>query len=120
MNDVDLSDKALFKNIYKKNKMKEIQKIKTYNTVLCKCEKKIKWAANNDQFHIFFEIPRFCLSCPLYNIEECTFFIIQKLKTKFKVHQFTPEQLKQLGIKLNHKYITSILYIFQHHPKCFS
>ena len=40
---------------------------------------------NNEQFQCFFEIPRFCLSCPLYNIDECVYFIMQKLKSKFKV-----------------------------------
>ena len=43
---------------------------------------------------MFFEIPRFCLSCPLYNIDECVYFIIQKLKSKFKIHYFSPNDLK--------------------------
>ena len=34
------SDKSLWKTIYKNNKRKEQQKIKTYNIILGKCEKK--------------------------------------------------------------------------------
>ena len=39
-NDIINSSK-LYKNICKRNKAKELQKIKTYNTVLSKCERKI-------------------------------------------------------------------------------
>ena len=34
------SDKTLWKTIYKNNKKKEQQKLKTYNIILSKCEKK--------------------------------------------------------------------------------
>ena len=36
------SDKSLWKQIYKNNKKKEQQK-KTYNIILNKCKKKIRW-----------------------------------------------------------------------------
>jgi len=110
------TDKSLYKTIYNKNKTKELQKIKIYNTILNKCEKKIKWAANNNQFSCYYEIPRFCLSCPLYNISECVYFIIEKLKTKFKVHYFSPENLQQLGLG-NKNELTGILYISWDHIK---
>lgn len=92
------ADKTLWKTIYKNNKKKEQQKVKVYNTILTKCEKKIRWHAQNDQFQCFFEIPVFCLSCPLYNISECVYFIMQKLQSKFKVHYFSPDDLKKAGI----------------------
>tara|TARA_Y100000591_G_C21731493_1_gene644358 strand:+ start:208 stop:573 length:366 start_codon:yes stop_codon:yes gene_type:complete len=111
------SDKTLWKTIYKNNKKKEQQKLKTYNIILSKCEKKIKWHATNDQFECFFEIPRFCMSCPLYNIDECVFFIIHKLKSKFKVHYFSPNDLKSAGICKDEKGITGILYISWIHIK---
>ena len=111
------TDKSLYKTIYKKNKNEELQKIKIYNTILAKCERKIRWSANNNQFMCYYEIPRFCLSCPLYNISECVYFLIQKLKSKFKVHYFSPENLKELGISNNEKELTGILYISWDHIK---
>ena len=36
------ADKTLYKSIYKKNKERELKKIKVFNTILKKCEKKIK------------------------------------------------------------------------------
>ena len=111
------SDKTLWKSIYKNNKKKEQQKVKTFNIILSKCEKKIKWHANNDQFSCFFEIPRFCMSCPLYNIDECVFFIVQKLKSKFKVHYFSQADLKAANIFKYEKNTNVILYISWMHIK---
>jgi hypothetical protein len=111
------NDKTLFKNIYKNNKKKTDQKINIYNTILLKCEKKIKYYADNNQFSCYFEMPRFSLSCPLYNIEECVFFMMQKLQTKFKVHYFKPEDLVKVGIAKNNKDVTGILYISWNHIK---
>ena len=48
------ADKTLWKTIYKNNKKKEQQKVKVYNTILTKCEKKIRWHAQNDQFQCFY------------------------------------------------------------------
>ena len=39
------TDKSLWKTIYKNNKKKEQQKVKIYNTILAKCEKKIQSTA---------------------------------------------------------------------------
>jgi len=110
------TDKTLWKTIYKNNKKKEQQKIKTYNIILSKCEKKIKWHANNNQFYCYFEIPRFCLSCPLYNVDECVYFIVEKLKSKFSLYYFSPTDLKNAGICKDDN-ITGILYISWTHIK---
>tara|TARA_B100001173_G_scaffold179904_1_gene155338 strand:+ start:778 stop:1143 length:366 start_codon:yes stop_codon:yes gene_type:complete len=111
------TDKTLWKTIYKNNKKREQQKIKIYNTILSKCEKKIRWHAQNDQFQCFYEIPIFCMSCPLYNVSECVFFIVQKLQTKFKIHYFSPEDLKNAGIAKNDNITGGILYISWIHIK---
>ena len=110
-------DKTLYKTIYKKNKEKELKKIKVFNSILKKCEKKIKLYANNDKFECYFEIPKFYLGAPLYNINECVYFIIQKLKSKFKVHYFSPNDLKNAGICKDEKGSTGILYISWEHIK---
>ena len=114
--DID-ADKSLWKTIYKNNKKKEQQKVQIYNVILGKCEKKIKWHATNNQFSCFFEIPKFCMSCPLYNVDECVFFIMQKLKSKFSVHYFTPEDIIKAGICKDKNISTGILFISWAHIK---
>lgn len=114
-NDDKDNDNDLFDTIYKKTKNKELNKIKTYNTIYKKCKTKIKWASDNEQYTILFELPKFSFDCPLYNLEECANYIKNKLKNKFVVHHFTPQHLYQLH-KLNNKDIdinnlTHTLYI---------
>lgn len=111
------ADKTLYKSIYKKNKEKELKKIKVFNSILKKCEKKIKLYANNDKFECYFEIPKFYLGAPLYNIDECVFFMIHKLKNKFKVHYFSPDDLVKLKIADDKNSVTGILYISWQHIK---
>ena len=111
------ADKTLYKSIYKKNKERELKKIKVFNTILKKCEKKIKLYANNDKFECYFEIPKFYLGAPLYNIDECVFFMIYKLKNKFKVHYFSPNDLVKLGVHDDVNSVTGILYISWQHIK---
>jgi len=110
-------DKFLYKSIYKKNKNRELQKIKIFNAILSKCEKKIKMYANNDKFECYFEVPKFYIGAPLYNVDECAYFILHKLKTKFKVHYFAPSDLIKLGINNNINDITGIIYISWHYIK---
>ena len=57
------------------------------------------------------------MSCPLYNVSECVFFIVQKLQTKFKIHYFSPEDLKNAGISKNDNITGGILYISWIHIK---
>tara|TARA_Y100000741_G_scaffold344956_1_gene309991 strand:- start:86 stop:490 length:405 start_codon:yes stop_codon:yes gene_type:complete len=106
----------IFESIFNKNKKKEIFKLKTYNKILGKCLKKIKWAADNDQYYILFEIPKFCLDCPLYNISECAFYITQKLQNKFYIYHFTVDKLKTIGLEDNNL-LTDILLISWNHIK---
>ena len=116
MNNNNDSD-TIFQTIYKKNKLKELNKLRIYNIILKRCEKKIKWAANNNQFYIFFEIPKFCLNCPIYNISECTYFIKHKLQNKFKIIHFTPDILVNMGLNNEHSQLTDILIISWHYIK---
>lgn len=109
--------KSLYKTIYKKNKSRELQKVKVYNGILSKCERKIKMYANNDKYECYFEIPKFTPGAPLYNVDECAYFILQKLKTKFKVHYFTPQDLKKMGINNDINDMTGIIYISWIHIK---
>jgi hypothetical protein len=92
--------KSLYKTIYEKTKLKEKKKLETYYKILNGCSRKIKWCNNNNQFECYFEIPTFMLGCPLYNINECAYFIIQKLQhQKFKTLFYNPDFLVEIGIK---------------------
>lgn len=114
----DNDENVLFQSIYKKNKSKELNKLKTYNIILDRCKKKIKWAADNDQYYILFEVPRFSFDCPLYDLSECTFFIKHKLKTKFQIIHFTPEDLVKLhNTNVEKTQLTHILLISWNHIK---
>ena len=98
------TDKTLFKVLYNKQKDKEKKKVKVFNSILKKCETKVKLYANNDKYECYFEIPKFTPGAPLYNVNECAYFMLQKLKTKFKVNLFSPEDLKKLGINNKKNY----------------
>ena len=117
MNNSDINDTdALFNRIYKKKKEKEENKLKKYNKIFDKCKRKIKWAADNHQYYILFEIPKFSYNCPLYNLEECAFYIKEKLKTKFKLHHFTPNDLYHLHkSNTNIQHLSHILLISWEH-----
>ena len=117
MNNSDINDTdALFNRIYKKKKEKEENKLKTYNKIFDKCKTKIKRAADNHQYYILFEIPKFSYNCPLYNLDECAFYIKEKLKTKFKLHHFTPNDLYHLQkSNTNIQHLSHILLISWEH-----
>jgi len=120
--------KKLYEEIYKSTKRKEKKKIEIYNKILGSCNRKVKWCNSNNKFECYFEIPTFMMGCPLYNIDECAFFIIQKLQIqKFKTFFYSPELLINLGLtgaKINNdenddKYFkpNGIIYISWQHIK---
>ena len=91
--------RQLYEDIYRSTKKKEKKKIETYNKILSGCNRKIKWCNSNNKFECYFEIPQFFMGSPLYNIEECAYFIIQKLQIqKFKTFYYSPDILIQLGL----------------------
>ena len=90
---------TLFDDIHKKNKQKEKSKLETYNKILNRVYKKIKYSANHNCLECYFEIPKFMLGCPIYNRNECCTYIIEKLtETKFTSNVITSQQLLMLGI----------------------
>ena len=50
-------------------------------------------------------------------INECIFFMMNKLTKKFKVHYFSPNDLINIGINNDINSMTGILYISWHHIK---
>ena len=77
--------------INNKNKIK----IEIYENILKNCHKRIKLSAetNNDGF-CFYSIPRYMYGVPLYNLEECTNYIINMLnKNGFELKYTHPNLL---------------------------
>ena len=51
-----------------------------YDKLLEKCHKRMRVAANNSGLNCFFEIPAFTIGMPLYNVDDCTNYIVDSLR----------------------------------------
>jgi hypothetical protein len=60
------------------SKKKELRK-RVFITILNKCHAKIKEAAKNELYLCYYEVPRYVIGLPLYNLEDCIKFIINQL-----------------------------------------
>ena len=68
----------------KKNKEKIFDKI--YNRI----ENKVIKASNNNFYECYYEIPEFILNIPLYDFNDCKYYVLQKLiKNEFKASLFS-------------------------------
>uniref|UniRef100_A0A6C0D8R2 Uncharacterized protein n=1 Tax=viral metagenome TaxID=1070528 RepID=A0A6C0D8R2_9ZZZZ len=75
------------------NNQKERDKIKfkTFEKIFNSIEKKITLASASNFYYVWYEIPEFIIGFPLYNLKECTQFVIKKLKKNgFKIEEFEP------------------------------
>lgn len=66
--------------LYDMKDSKDKKKLVIFDEIITKCHNKIKFTAKNGGYCIFFEIPYFIIGKPLYNIQECTNYIINSLK----------------------------------------
>ena len=67
--------------LYKRDKITNEHKIKTYQKILNRIHNKIKHTSrqrNNNKFCIYL-LPEFLLGVPRYNINDCTMYVIEKL-----------------------------------------
>lgn len=65
--------------LHEKQKIKNNNKIKCYNSILKKCSNRIKFMSDKAQSCCFFEIPEFVFGIPLFNSRECVRYIIKTL-----------------------------------------
>jgi 7-keto-8-aminopelargonate synthetase-like enzyme len=66
-----------------------------YEKVLVKVHNKIKRASENEQYECTYDTPEYIIGLPLYNINNCIEFIIEKLKENgFDVEHIFPKTLK--------------------------
>lgn len=72
-----------------KNKKDKI-KTNTFNVIIEKCHTKIKNIAEQGGMNIFYEIPRFLLGYPLYDIDQCLEFVVDALRQNGLLVQILP------------------------------
>ena len=66
-------------DIHKKQKEKEKNRLKIYDTISSKCFKKIKETSANEETFCFYKIPEYIPGLPLYNMTECVMFLLNIL-----------------------------------------
>jgi len=66
-------------NLYSEFQKKQKGRFDTYQDVLLKCHRKIKLTASNLNTELYFKVPDYIFGKPLYDVNACREFIIQKL-----------------------------------------
>ena len=67
-------------NLHNEKNVKEKIKTEAYILVLNKCIEKIVYTnKHTDQTYIFFDVPRFLIDYPFYDMNSCVMFIMNKL-----------------------------------------
>jgi adenylate kinase family enzyme len=67
-------------NLHNEKNVKEKIKTEAYILVLNKCIEKIIYTnKHTDQTYIFFDVPRFLIDYPFYDMNSCVMFIMNKL-----------------------------------------
>lgn len=66
--------------LYNKAKIKELKKYETYDKILLKCHNRIKLYSENKKTECLYQIPKFIMGIPLYNIDELKEYIVNALK----------------------------------------
>jgi hypothetical protein len=74
--------------IYSQNERSKI-KYNTFSKIYDTIEKKIILASSSNFYSVYYDIPSFIIGCPLYNLDECKKFVINKIKENgFEVDEF--------------------------------
>jgi len=69
-------------DIHKKQKEKEKNRIKIYESISSRCFKKIKETSLNEETYCFYNLPEYIPGLPLYNMTECVMFLLNLLHEK--------------------------------------
>ena len=84
------------KDVIEVQAKKQSKRSESFEHILDKCHKTIKRSIEilRTNQHCFFEIPEFVIGYPLYDLNECIQYIVQKLTTNgFYVKYFFPRVL---------------------------
>jgi hypothetical protein len=66
-------------DLVKQQKEKDKSKDKIYKKIYERIEYKIKHASGVNLYECWYEIPEFILNIPLYNLENCKLYVVNKL-----------------------------------------
>jgi hypothetical protein len=81
-------------DLYRGIQNKKLKRNATYNAVLHKCHAYIKRAAESELFNILFVVPEFLIGVPLFDINHCTAYVINQLRSNgFVVSYYYPRTL---------------------------
>lgn len=91
----DSNTKINLDDLYEKKKQKDLNTVNTYNRILSRIHNKIKLLSrqNISNQHCFYVIPEIIIGVPKYNTEECTAYIITKLRDNGFVIRYTHPNL---------------------------
>ena len=76
--------------LYDMKKKKEINRTKCFDHIIELCHRRIRNIASYGGLNCFYEIPGLLIGFPLYNLEECTTYIIEKLRSSGFLVQLLP------------------------------
>lgn len=76
-------------DLIKSQKKREEIKYKTFLKIYDNIEKKISFASASNFYYVWYEVPEFIIGFPLYNLEECKKYVVNKIQENgFTVEEF--------------------------------
>lgn len=80
--------------LYNQLDKKKVSRSKSFEKVVEICFNKIRSATEKEHLRIVFDVPEYVLGLPVYNLNDCTLYIMEKLKTNgFLVRYYFPKTL---------------------------
>lgn len=80
--------------LYDMKKKKETHRTRSFDHVMGLCHRRIRNIASYGGMNCFYEIPGVLLGYPLYRLDECTEYVVDKLRgTGFLVQLLPPPQI---------------------------
>lgn len=79
-------------SLHEERNVKDTVKSDVYNIVLNKCIEKILYTnRHTDKTYVIFEVPKFLIGCPLYDMKSCILYLISQLsQNKYMVEFIEP------------------------------
>jgi hypothetical protein len=85
--------------LYDMRKKKDINRTKSFDHIMELCHRRIRNIASYGGMNCFYEIPGILIGFPLYNLAECTQYIIDKIRSSgFLVQLLPPPQISVIYI----------------------
>lgn len=76
--------------LYDMKKKRETNRTKCFDHIMELCHRRIRNIASYGGLNCFYEIPGLLIGFPLYNLQECTTYVIEKLRTAGFLVQLLP------------------------------